>query len=152
MRITSPLQTPPTATAAEPATLLVSFELSDGGWMLTLRQPGSPKLSRISVAARDTEKILHVLTTQRQQAERRTGRTVKIVSLYEAGRDGFWLHRWLLGPSGREPCGRSGLDPGPAAPAPGEDQPDRWGVVGGGAKPGHDTVELFDRMICALTP
>jgi transposase len=48
------------------------------------------------VPARDTAKLLRLLTTQRQQAEQRTNRAVRIVSIYEAGRDGFWLHRWLL--------------------------------------------------------
>ena len=96
MRIESQPQTQPAATAAEPAILLVSFELSQGRWILTLRPPCSAKLSRLSVAARDTQKLSAVLATQRQQAERHTGRAVKIVSIYEAGRDGFWLHRWLL--------------------------------------------------------
>ena len=97
MRIEPQPQAQPTATVAERATLLVSFELSQGRWLLTLRQPGSAKLSRFSVVARDTETVLGVLTTQRQQAEQRIGGPVRIVSIYEAGRDGFWLHRWLTG-------------------------------------------------------
>jgi transposase len=89
-------QTDPTATVAEIATLLVSFELSEDRWVVTMRQPGSSKLSRFGLAARDTAKLLALLTRQREQAERRTNRAVKMVSIYEAGRDGFWLHRWLL--------------------------------------------------------
>ena len=95
MRIETRPQDHPTATAAEAATLLVSFELSQSKWVLTIRAPGSAKLSRFTVPARDTEKVLSLLTTQREQAERRTGRPVRIVSIYEAGLDGFWLHRWL---------------------------------------------------------
>jgi transposase len=76
--------------------MLVSFELSEGRWIVTIRQPGSSKLSRFAVPARDTEKLLSLLTAQRQQAERSTNRAVRIISIYEAGRDGFWLHRWLL--------------------------------------------------------
>ena len=95
MRIETQPQDHPTATTAEPATLLVSFELSQSKWVLTVRAPGSAKLSRFTVPARDTEKVLSLLTTQRQQAERRTGVPVRIVSIYEAGLDGFWLHRWL---------------------------------------------------------
>jgi transposase len=75
--------------------LLVSFELSEGRWVLTVRLPGSAKLSRFSVSARDTQQVLNVLLKQRRQAEQRSGRAVRIVSIYEAGRDGFWLHRWL---------------------------------------------------------
>jgi hypothetical protein len=63
------------------------------------------------VPARDTEKVRSLLTAQRAQAERRCGQTVKIVGIYEAGLDGFWLHRWLQAQGGREPCGGSGLDP-----------------------------------------
>lgn len=88
-------QNHPTATTAETATLLVSFELSQSRWVLTIRAPGGGKLSRFTVPARDTEKVLSLLTTQRQQAERRSGGPVRIVSIYEAGLDGFWLHRWL---------------------------------------------------------
>jgi transposase len=95
MHIETQLQDHPTAATAETATLLVSFELSQSRWVLTIRPPCGAKLSRFMVPARDTEKALSVLTTQRQQAERRTGRPVKIVSIYEAGLDGFWLHRWL---------------------------------------------------------
>jgi len=84
------------ATAAEIATLLVSFELSEGRWVVTMRPPVSSRLSCFSIPARDTEKLLTLLTTQREQAERRSHRAVKVVSIYEAGRDGFWLHRWLL--------------------------------------------------------
>ena len=36
-----------------------------------------------------------MLTKQRRQAEQRSTGPVRIVSIYEAGRDGFWLHRWL---------------------------------------------------------
>jgi transposase len=95
MRITTQPQDHPTATSAEPATVLVSFELSQSKWVLTVRAPSSAKLSRFTVPARDTEKVLDLLTTQRQQVERRTDRPVRIVSIYEAGLDGFWLHRWL---------------------------------------------------------
>jgi transposase len=64
--------------------------------VLTLRQPSSGKLSRVSLPARDMEKLLGLLTAQRQQAERWSQRAVRVISIYEAGRDGFWLHRWLL--------------------------------------------------------
>jgi transposase len=70
--------------------------LSQGRWILTIRAPGSAKLSRFTVPARDTQTVLHLLTAQREQAARRSNRAVTIVSIYEAGRDGFWLHRWLL--------------------------------------------------------
>lgn len=97
MRSAPQPQTVTTATEVETATLLVSFELSESRWVLTVRLPGSSKVSRFSVLARDTGQLLALLMKQRQRAEQRSGRPVKIVSIYEAGRDGFWLHRWLQG-------------------------------------------------------
>jgi len=95
MRIEAQLNDKPTATAGEIATLLISFELSQSKCVLTIQRPHSSKLSRFTVPARDTAKVLSLLTAQRAQAERRCGQPVKIVSIYEAGLDGFWLHRWL---------------------------------------------------------
>ena len=86
----------PTATSGQSATLLVSFELSQSRWVLTLQHPTRARPSRITVRARDTAKVLDVLTTHRAHAERRLGHPVTIVSIYEAGLDGFWLHRWLV--------------------------------------------------------
>ena len=87
----------PTATEGEAATLLVSFELSRKNWVLTMQHPNSGKLSRVTVPPCDTGRVLEVLAKHRQQAEQRTGVAVRIVSIYEAGLDGFWLHRWLSG-------------------------------------------------------
>jgi len=84
-----------TTTEVKTATLLVSFELSEGHWVLTVRLPGSGKVSRFSVPARDIAQVLALLVKQRRQAEQRSGCPVRIVSIYEAGREGFWLHRWL---------------------------------------------------------
>lgn len=89
-------QSQTTATGPETGILLVSFELSQGRWVLTVRQPDSAKLSSFAVEACDTQKVLALLQKQREQAERHTGQAVKVVSIYEAGRDGFWLHRWLV--------------------------------------------------------
>ncbi len=98
MRIETRPQDHPTATTAEIARLLVSFELSQSKWVLTVRAPGSAKLSRFTVAARDTEKGLSLLTAQRQQAERRTRPPVRIVSIKEARLDVFCLHSRLESP------------------------------------------------------
>jgi transposase len=96
MRIEAQPQSHTTATEPETAIFLVSFELSQGRWVLTVRQPGSAKLSCFSTDACDTQKVLDILRKQREQAERRSGQAVKLISIYEAGRDGFWLDRWLL--------------------------------------------------------
>ena len=37
-----------------------------------------------------------LIEKKREQAARQLGRTMRVVSCYEAGRDGFWLHRFLI--------------------------------------------------------
>ena len=120
MRIETRPQDHPTATAAEAATLLVSFELSQSKWVLTIRVPGSAKLSRFTVPAPVTQRrCSSLLTTQREQAERRTGRPeVRIVSIY-GGRAG----RVLAVPAGWRRRGsratwRSPFDPRPTCERP----------------------------------
>lgn len=95
MRAETPPTQQPAATGAEPATILVSFELSQSNWVLTVRSPASTKLSRHGVNAGDTAKALLVLETHRARAERKLGALVTIIAIQEAGLDGFWVHRWL---------------------------------------------------------
>ena len=40
--------------------------------------------------------LLALISKKRAQAEKKLGRPVRVVSCYEAGFDGFWLHRWLV--------------------------------------------------------
>jgi transposase len=84
-----------TAIHADSTALLVSFELSQSNWVVTIRLPGSDKMSRHSVQAGNTTGVTDLLTRQRAKAERQSGQPVRIVTIYEAGLDGFWLHRWL---------------------------------------------------------
>jgi transposase len=83
------------AATAEPATILLSLELSQQEWVLTVLPPDAPKMSRHKIKASDTERLLAVLQTHRARTERRRGGTVRFVCIQEAGLDGFWLHRWL---------------------------------------------------------
>lgn len=83
------------ATVAQPATILVSLELSQKEWVVTVLPPDAAKMSRHKVKAGDTERLLSVLQTHRARTERRSGGPVGLVSIHEAGLDGFWLHRWL---------------------------------------------------------
>ena len=71
-------------------TLYVAFELGEKEWKLAM-SPGLEVRSRLrSLPARRTTRLLEVLEKERQRfgAE-------QIVSCYEAGRDGFWLDRFL---------------------------------------------------------
>ena len=73
--------------------LYVSFELADKTWKLTISDSRRGP-SRYSVDAGDTVAVLECLT----KARTRCGLSAecKVHTCYEAGRDGWWLHRWLI--------------------------------------------------------
>jgi transposase len=72
--------------------MYTGFELSDKKWKLAFSN-GS-KVRHISTDARDLNK----LQVQIAMAKKRFGLSedTRVVSCYEAGREGFWLHRYLL--------------------------------------------------------
>lgn len=80
--------------AGEYATVYVVFELSKAKWKLGIMLPGSQKLSRYTIDGGDLKALSERLALARSQAER-SGKPVRILSCYEAGLDGHWLHRWL---------------------------------------------------------
>ncbi|NIQ89141.1 MAG: IS110 family transposase [Deltaproteobacteria bacterium] len=72
--------------------LHVAFELSQNKWKLGFSD--GIKMRFKSIAARSLEQ-LHEEIEKAQVRFKMKGK-VKILSCYEAGRDGFWLHRYLL--------------------------------------------------------
>src|SRR5262244_764960 len=76
-------------------TLFVAFELSEKTWKLGFTTGHGQKPRERSVSARQQERVLDEIA----QAKRRWGlpATAPVVSCYEAGREGFWLHRFLQG-------------------------------------------------------
>lgn len=74
------------------AIMYTGFELSDKKWKLAFSN-GS-KVRHISTDARD----LNELQVQIFRAKKRFGlnEDTRVMSCYEAGREGFWLHRYLL--------------------------------------------------------
>jgi transposase len=72
----------------------MAFELSDKTWKLGFTTGPGQKPRERNVAARNQERVLEEIAS----AKRRLGlpETAPVVSCYEAGRDGFWLHRFLL--------------------------------------------------------
>lgn len=79
------------------ATVFVALELSQATWLVALHSPVADKISINRIAGGDTDKLLALIAKKREQAARQLGRMVQVVSCYEAGRDGFWLHRFLIG-------------------------------------------------------
>ena len=74
------------------ADLYMSLELGDKKWMLTLTD-GRRGPSRYNMDAGDTAVVADGI----RKAKERCGLAAqaKVHSCYEAGRDGWWLHRWL---------------------------------------------------------
>jgi transposase len=74
--------------------LFMSFELSEKTWKLGFSTGQGQKPRERNVTARHQERVLDEIA----QAKRRLGLpdTAPVVSCYEAGREGFWLHRFLL--------------------------------------------------------
>ena len=75
------------------APLFVAFELSEKTWKLGFTTGHGQKPRERSIPARDQERVLNEIA----QARRRLGlpETAPVISCYEAGREGFWLHRFL---------------------------------------------------------
>lgn len=76
----------------EYATILLVFELSKAKWKLGVTLPGSQKISRYTVDGGDIAAVAAMLAKARSQV----AGPCRIRSAYEAGYDGFWLHRWLI--------------------------------------------------------
>lgn len=84
-----------TSACSDDATVFVAFELSKAKWKFGIVLPGSAKMSRYTVDGGDTAGLAARLAAARAKASDGGRRAVRIVSCYEAGYDGFWLHRWL---------------------------------------------------------
>ena len=73
--------------------LMLAMELGESGWLLGFARAFGEKPLRRKIASRDQKALL----AQIAWAKERLGlaRDARVVSCYEAGRDGFWLHRFL---------------------------------------------------------
>jgi transposase len=85
----------PTQTDMTSATLFVALELSRSTWLVALHSPVVGKVGQHRLAGGDTDGLLELITRKRMQAAERLGRPVRVACCFEAGYDGFWLHRWL---------------------------------------------------------
>jgi transposase len=73
--------------------LYMAFELGEKNWKLALSD-GARAPSRYTVTAGDTAALLECIAKAKARCE--LAQEAKVHSCYEAGRDGFWLHRWLI--------------------------------------------------------
>ena len=83
-------------TAFDPiSTLVVVVEMSKTSWLVSGAVPGVER-QPLKKLAPDATALLRLIERWRSEAVR-AGRPISRIALaYEAGRDGFWLARWLI--------------------------------------------------------
>jgi transposase len=74
---------------------LVAIELSKKSWIVAVNTPRSDKISRYTLNPFDWKELLNLCERIRTRMARESKKHVEVVSCYEAGYDGFWLHRLL---------------------------------------------------------
>jgi transposase len=84
-----------TPTAGHCGTIFVAVELSQKSWLITLHSPDRDRLSRHKLAGGDHAELLRLIEKVRTRAAEKIGSAPRVVSCFEAGYDGFWLHRLL---------------------------------------------------------
>jgi transposase len=78
------------------AAIFVSLELSLSKWLVTSLSPGAgEKMSRHILAGGDVAGLLTCLAELQRKTRARTGQDFPIITIQEAGLDGFWIHRVL---------------------------------------------------------
>src|SRR5208337_3596704 len=89
-------RTASTAIQTDLRAIFASLELSRSTWLITSLSPGAgEKMSKHSIRAGDVAGLLTRLAQLKEKARGRTGRDFPIITIQEAGLDGFWIHRVL---------------------------------------------------------
>jgi transposase len=81
-------------TTANAATLFVAFELGESSWKLAFTTDMGSRPRQRTIVARDRIAVIREIARAKQRFDLPPEASVK--SCYEAGREGFWLHRWLV--------------------------------------------------------
>jgi transposase len=76
-------------------TIRIAIELSVSSWLVAAQLPGGEKSRLYRIEGGDTATLLARIDELRSQVARKSRQTVEVACCFEAGRDGFWLHRWL---------------------------------------------------------
>lgn len=86
----------PTAIQTQLSAIFASLELSRSKWIVTSLSPGKgEKMSRHSLQGSDLAGLLALFAALKRGARERTGSDYPIITIQEAGLDGFWIHRAL---------------------------------------------------------
>src|SRR6202043_3133657 len=78
------------------STIIVVVEMSQSSWLVAGMLPGIERQPRKKLEP-SAERLLAVLHLWRDEAVKAGRKITRIALAYEAGRDGFWLARWLRG-------------------------------------------------------
>ena len=83
-------------------TLIAVIEMSLSSWLVAGIVPGIERqpLKKLEI---DESTLLKLLIRWREEAKKSGHRIERIAVAFEAGRDGFWLARWLRGARHRGP-------------------------------------------------
>ena len=73
----------------------IAIELSVSSWLVAVRLPGAEKSRLHRITGGDTTALLALIAELRARASAKLGQAVEVACCFEAGRDGFWLHRLL---------------------------------------------------------
>jgi transposase len=88
----------PAAVTTDLRAIFVSLELGRSTWLITSLSPGGgEKMSKHQVRGGDMAALLARFSELKARALTRTGTSFPLVVIQEAGLDGFWIHRALIG-------------------------------------------------------
>src|ERR1700758_2205040 len=74
---------------------LLAIELSKKSWVVAVNTPLSDKISIYKLKPCDWKELLQLIERIRKRVSEELKKPVEVISCYEAGYDGFWLHRLL---------------------------------------------------------
>jgi transposase len=77
------------------ARCLLAIELSKKSWVVAVNTPLSDKISLYKLKPCDWKELLQLIERIRKRVSEELKKPVEVISCYEAGYDGFWLHRLL---------------------------------------------------------
>ena len=76
-------------------TIYIAIELSASSWLVAVRLLGIEKPRLHRVTSGDTMGLLKIIADLCAQTSTKLGSAADLACCFEAGRDGFWLHRFL---------------------------------------------------------
>src|SRR5215510_15628709 len=106
-------------------TIYLAIELSASTWVIAARLPESEKPHLHRIEGGDTAALFALISSLRARVARRLDAAIGVVCCFEAGRDGFWLHRLLTAHGYRQLCARADQHPHQSPRPTGQDGPAR---------------------------